>query len=720
MLLLLMLIAGTNRAGAQSNALKLEVVHAAAVPQEDGVALSVFFAIKDGTGRPIPRPTIEDTNIQILSEGDTVNPPTPANFSNPQTPIYIALLIDNGGTSPESIAYLREAAKSAVDQAPPNASIAIFPFNDVPIDKTLRPLSNFSTSHDLVKGDIDLVLEQPNSPSCIYNALYQAIETLDDQVQNPQDRRAILLFTSGRDEIQPGVPCSGRTYYNVVARAMSNPKTLTPIFPIGLQEGAGDINSAELVAMAEATRAYYAIGGRNDLGDLFRVMMDSLYSQVVAQAMVFPHKGQNNAVLRVKIGESATPLAATFTFDSERDFAMPVAIGPVDVQINGIGYDPAANAYNVSVSVSNPEAVGQLVVQVNSDSGLLVGNVQFYEPQAALVVTVDGRNLQGGEEYAVTIFAEDPLGQQIMKPRDDLSRESEPVQAQHKFKAQEMPTPEPPKISVDWIKPEWENNRLLISLIYPTNAQLEKYWVTIIEEESSLPAYTSPSPQLLNGQAVIEIPIPDSMRLLPVKSYVINVFFEFKDGTTPSEPITKVFTPPSPPQVSTLEKAWKVVQSEIWVQAAIGVILLSGLGTLLITKLWPKKVKELPPLPINASRIEIGATAPVRPLQLRVKLVSSPDQQQPLEKTVAHFPCEIGRHESCDVNLAVATSDRRISRHHLKVTAEKDGLFLTDLGSDNGTFISDKRLRPQTPIRLDRTIVVRLGPETTLELRPER
>jgi pSer/pThr/pTyr-binding forkhead associated (FHA) protein len=67
----------------------------------------------------------------------------------------------------------------------------------------------------------------------------------------------------------------------------------------------------------------------------------------------------------------------------------------------------------------------------------------------------------------------------------------------------------------------------------------------------------------------------------------------------------------------------------------------------------------------------------------------------------------------------VATSDRRISRHHIKITAEKDGLFLTDLGSDNGTFTNDKRLRPQTPMRLDRTTLVRLGPETTLELRPE-
>lgn len=76
-----MLIPGTHSAVAQSNALKLEVVHAAAVPQDNGVALSVYFAIKDGTGRPIPRPTIEDTNIQILSEGDTVNPPIPADFS---------------------------------------------------------------------------------------------------------------------------------------------------------------------------------------------------------------------------------------------------------------------------------------------------------------------------------------------------------------------------------------------------------------------------------------------------------------------------------------------------------------------------------------------------------------------------------------------------------------------------------------------------------------
>jgi hypothetical protein len=720
LLLLLLILASAGKVVAQGNTLKLEVVHAAAVPQDNGVTLSVYFSIKDGTGRPIPRPTIQETTIQLLGDGDTVNPPISADFSNPQTPIYIALLMNNGGASPDVMAYLRETAKSAVDQAPPNASLAVFPFNDVPVDQPLRPLSNFTTDHDLVKRDIDLVQEQPSAPSCVYNALYQAIEALDSQLQNPQDRRAIVLFTARRDESQPGVPCSGRTYYNVVARAMSNPNARTPIFPIGLQEGGTDINSAELVAMAEGTRAYYAIGGRSDLGNLFRVMMDSLYSQVMAQTTVFPHKGQNSAVLRVKTDQSDTPLAATFSFSSDRDFVMPATTGPADVQINGIGYDPTKNVYNVSVSVSNPEAVGQLVVQVNSDLGLLVGNVQFYQPQPALVVAIDGKNLQGGEEYAVTVMAEDHLGQQIMKPRDDLSHESDPVQAQHKFKAQALPTPEPPKVTIDWIKPEWENNRLLISLIYPPEAQIEKYWVTIIEQESSLPAYTSPAPQLLNGQSVIEIPIPDSMRVLPVKAYVINAFFELKDGTTLAEPVTKNFTPPSPPQVSTLDKALKVVQTEPWVQAAIAVILLCGLGTLLVTKLWPKKAKELPPLPINASRIEVAAVAAPRPLQLRVRLVSTPNQQQPLEKVITQFPCEIGRHEDCDVNLSVATSDRRISRHHIKITAEKDGLFLTDLGSDNGTFTNDKRLRPQTPMRLDRTTLVRLGPETTLELRPER
>ena len=724
-LLLLLLIGGTPRAVAQSNALKLEVIHAATTSQDEGVALSVFFAIKDGTGRPIPRPNFESTNIQLLSSGESISAPTPADFSNPQTPIYIALLLDTGGSTSDAVAYLKEAAKAAVDQAPPNASIAVFPFSDVPVDQELRPLSNFATGHDLVKRDIDLVQAQPGGPSCIYNALYKAIEALDSQIQNPQDRRAIILFTDGRDESQPGVPCGGRTYYNVIARALNDPNKLTPIFTIGLQEGATELNSADLIAIAEATRAYYAIGGRNDLSALYRVMMDSLYSQVVAQATVFPRKGQNSAVLRVKIAESDTPLAATFTFDSDRDFVMPTATGPVDVQINGIGYDPTANAYNVSVSVSNPDAVGQLVVQVNSDSGLLVGNVQFYEPKEALIVTVDGNNLTGGQEYAITILAEDHLGQQMMKPKDNLSRDSVVVQAQHKFKAQELPTPEPPKVSIDWIKPEWESNRLLISLIYPTDAQFDDYWVTIIEEESSLPAYTSPAPQLLNGQAVIEIPIPDSMRLLPVKSYIINVYFELKDGSALSEPVTKNFTPPIPPQVSTLERVWKVVSTERWVQVAIAVILFCGLGTLLLTKLWPKKAKELPPLPINSSRIEIGAVGGVnvrpaaRPTQLRVKLISSPNQLQKLEKVITHFPCEIGRHENCDVNLSIATPDKRISRHHIKVTAEKDGLFLVDLGSDNGTFMNDKRLRPETPFRLDRTTVVRLGPETTLELRPE-
>ncbi|MCB0128016.1 MAG: FHA domain-containing protein, partial [Caldilineaceae bacterium] len=46
-------------------------------------------------------------------------------------------------------------------------------------------------------------------------------------------------------------------------------------------------------------------------------------------------------------------------------------------------------------------------------------------------------------------------------------------------------------------------------------------------------------------------------------------------------------------------------------------------------------------------------------------------------------------------------------------------LYLTDLGTVNGTYIDGKKLQQHKPTRLGKVSQVRLGPETTIEIETE-
>jgi pSer/pThr/pTyr-binding forkhead associated (FHA) protein len=55
----------------------------------------------------------------------------------------------------------------------------------------------------------------------------------------------------------------------------------------------------------------------------------------------------------------------------------------------------------------------------------------------------------------------------------------------------------------------------------------------------------------------------------------------------------------------------------------------------------------------------------------------------------------IGRGSDCDLRLGVSA----VSRHHCLIRIRNGEVSLSDLGSANGTFVNDQRLRSQTVLR---------------------
>ncbi|HWL89561.1 MAG TPA: sigma 54-interacting transcriptional regulator [Polyangiaceae bacterium] len=80
---------------------------------------------------------------------------------------------------------------------------------------------------------------------------------------------------------------------------------------------------------------------------------------------------------------------------------------------------------------------------------------------------------------------------------------------------------------------------------------------------------------------------------------------------------------------------------------------------------------------------------------------------------VGEHPVNIGRGETCDLQV----DDPLVSTRHCELSAAPDGILVRDLGSKNGTFVSELKLVPHQSVIILRTAKLTVG-ETVLEVAP--
>jgi hypothetical protein len=89
-------------------------------------------------------------------------------------------------------------------------------------------------------------------------------------------------------------------------------------------------------------------------------------------------------------------------------------------------------------------------------------------------------------------------------------------------------------------------------------------------------------------------------------------------------------------------------------------------------------------------------------------VLSSPALKVDSERTLDSAPVTIGRSSDNDMELG---NDEFASAHHARVEPRRDGVWVQDVGSTNGTFVNGVRL--EQPKRLFAGDVIRVG-ETDL------
>jgi len=98
----------------------------------------------------------------------------------------------------------------------------------------------------------------------------------------------------------------------------------------------------------------------------------------------------------------------------------------------------------------------------------------------------------------------------------------------------------------------------------------------------------------------------------------------------------------------------------------------------------------------------------------QIKVVKTSSFPQQREWNVA-LPCTIGR-SIAGVDIVTIKGDPFISPRHLEVVYKGNKVYISDLGSLNGTFINGKRIEKFKPVLLPKGAVIRLGRNTEVTI----
>ena len=352
------------------------------------MSLKVYFTISDGhSGAPVTNAQFSTAQVALLNQTYIAN----ATVKKPDVPIYVAILMDSSGSMGGSVVALRNAAKAALTDIPDNSQFSVIQF-----DEGTKLLQDFTSNISAVSYAIDQY-RASNKGTCIYDAAYTTIEAMGQQTNG---RHAIILFTDGKDEVANGQPCSQHRYQELIDLAM---KSQVPISTIGLSTKEADINAVELQAMAASTGGFSSIASKDDLNAAFSRIMTALKAQWMAEAIIYPLNGANNAVLTVTFKDGKS-LNEAFSVESGTDYPGPAS--PVSIGLAGLVLNAAKESYEVQMNMTSPDLANYIKIEVwDTEGGSKVGEYVFENPSSANVFLIPTNILTSGNSYELRISA---------------------------------------------------------------------------------------------------------------------------------------------------------------------------------------------------------------------------------------------------------------------------------------------------------------------------
>ena len=722
--------------------------------QKDGMLLKVYFTFTDG-GSPVMNAQPTSGQIALLNNEYVAN----ATIKKPDIPIYIALVMDASGSMGGSAEALKNAAKLSLNNIPDDSQFSVIQF-----DESIGLLQDFTDNVSAISFAIDQY-KVSRKGTCLYDAAYTAIESMS---KLQAARRAVILFTDGKDENINGQPCSKHKYQELVDLAM---KSQVPLNTIGLSVKEGNINAVELQAMSASTGGFSSVSSKDDLPLAFNRIMDALKAQWMAEATIYPKQGTNNAVLTVDINEGQT-LNSAFTVESSKEYPGPPS--PVTVRLDGLALNAAKQAYEVQLTLNSPELAKYIKIEVwDKQGGSKVGEYVFNDPAANNSFDVPTESLTIDHDYELRLSAVSRQdGTAFALSRDDKGN---PItQLIHEFKFD--PSSAYPNLNVQSVVEKSGDLILAVTLTNPELVGGFSGWLVDEVTNTQVPNsnFTSPPLSGTNGN----ITIPMKANRVGSGKYTVVTQVLAKNNNVFSTTTYEGVTYKAPSLFSRLGVA--LIAAPIFLVGVL-VIILGVVAFLMYNSSRQKSMTGTPvlqgrlgggmgaagkaggsnlpvsdnePIPLRrgaaaaavvaqqpvatpaSSRPPIAApqpmpsanetfiggsvsnsnatligTAPVisRPVLTVIRAPAGAVSQA--QVMVDSLPFVIGRTEG-----RLVVNEANVSRRHAQITYDdaRQAYFLTDLQSSNGTHINEQRLNPGQPVQLTNGTVIGFGPNVTI------
>ncbi len=715
-LALITLFLGPTAAKAQTPAppISLRVNYSEVAEGSEALTLGITFTlINDATGRAIPDAQIQSAQVTLLDTSTKAE----AKVKKPSSAFYIMLVLDASGSMQPAAEAVRAAATAALENPPDNARFSVIQFDD-----QITTLQGFTDDREDTAAAI-AKFKPAYKGTCLYDAAYAAIDALDQQ---PPGRRAVILFTDGKDETGAGGLCSKHTYDEVVDLATRYDMRV-PINTIGLSGPQSAINATELNNMASTTGGFAAVGSQANIGEAFKEIMGALNAQWLAEATLYPTQGKHDAVLQVTLQDGVT-VSAAVNFESSRAYSKPP--DPVQVRVDGLEFKLSEKKYLLHLSFVSPQLIGQLKVGLwDDDAGVQVTENSYGQLASPATFEFSAADLPAGRNYTLRISPYDVQGAPI------LDTDGKPLVIEHEFKYD--PTIATTEISIASVT--LDGTDAIVQVQTKGNAQIGGFKGWLKNEDTNTKVIGSDfSATSLGEGSTLHI----SMSAIPAGKYSVELTALGQDQKllSSAEYTGLVYTPPAAPSGFSvlIGKITAGLKAHPWILSAIVVVVLGFVGGLLLMVLRGRQTGT-PVLQGNLEAVlksDKGKSAEAaldKTMYVGGQQMPSPTPSKaradlktplPMLRVLAtpcrenlgrifmldHFPYVIGRKDG-DLNF---TEDLKMSRKHAQILfeASSNAYYVVDLQSSNGVMVNGARIAAGQPARLAPGATIGFGPDT--------
>lgn len=734
-LIVVFVVSPATPVSAQSG-LSIRVSQVSTIETPDAMTLKVYFNIFDPkTSLPVLDAIAKTAQLALPNTNFLVD----AKVQKPDVPIYIVLILDASGSMGGAAEELKKAAKLSLNNTPDNSYFSVVQF-----DEQIKLIQDFTQNIPAVSYAIDQY-QVSNKGTCLYDAAYSSAESLQ---KAPAGRRAIILFTDGRDENANGRVCSKHTFLELSDFAQ---KSQIPINTVGLAYKESNLNEVELKGLAASTGAFSAIAKQDDLGKAFQSIMDGLKAQWMVQANVYPKKGANEVVLSLNLKDDQT-LSTSFPIQSNTEYSGPPS--PVSAQLAGLQFVPEDQTYNVQLSMTSPELVDYVKIEIwDAKGGSKVAEFTFKDLQQDNTFNVPTGQLIVGRDYELRMSAISKTDQtRFPWATDGEGKKSQ--QLIHAFTFD--PTANLPSLTIQSIAQQ--NNDLVLS-IKTTNSQLIggfDGWLLDENTNTQVPNSNFTSATLDSTSGIITIPL--SKKNIPAGKYtvVVRVLGKNNQEYSVARYPGIVFQPEYPNILQLLGAA--LIAAPI-ILFLVVVIILGVVGFLMYSSMREKSLTGMPVLQGRlGGNLGVGgkpagpvipvadeepilppnrnAVAPARPAPAPVgNPMAAPNGVAPDRTLMAAgqtlpapflailqapagaaqggrirldaFPFDIGRTDG-----SFLVQEANVSRRHARITydAPRQTYYVQDLNSSNGTSLNGQPLTAGQMVPIYHGAVIGLGP----------